>query len=166
MKRYFVLVFVFVFIVYLFGCAQKKKEEEILSMDELGAINATPATASEVKPEANTGPVVSEIPAAPAATIPPPPAATSVSATPATASASSTPSSKEIQTALKNAGYYIGEIDGKFGRITKKAIEDFQEANSLGVDGKVGPKTWAVLSKFLTVQSQPAIKPAAVKKKR
>lgn len=57
---------------------------------------------------------------------------------------------KDIQTALKAAGFYSGSIDGKIGPKTKKAIEDFQKAKGLVVDGKVGPKTWAELLKYLT----------------
>jgi peptidoglycan hydrolase-like protein with peptidoglycan-binding domain len=60
--------------------------------------------------------------------------------------------SKEVQTALKNAGFYAGTIDGKIGPKTKKAIEDFQKAKGLKIDGKVGPKTWAELEKYLTPQ--------------
>jgi len=56
---------------------------------------------------------------------------------------------KDIQTALKNAGFYAGSVDGKIGPKTKKAIEAFQAANGLKADGKVGPKTWAELEKFL-----------------
>jgi peptidoglycan hydrolase-like protein with peptidoglycan-binding domain len=59
------------------------------------------------------------------------------------------PTDKEIQTALKNAGYYPGAIDGKVGPKTKQAVEEFQKANGLQVDGKVGPKTWGMLAKFL-----------------
>jgi peptidoglycan hydrolase-like protein with peptidoglycan-binding domain len=59
------------------------------------------------------------------------------------------PSPREIQTALKNAGLYEGEIDGVIGPKTKKAIEDFQMQNNLKVDGKVGPKTWEKLKLFL-----------------
>lgn len=59
------------------------------------------------------------------------------------------PSAREIQSALKNAGYYLGNIDGKIGPKTKAAIEEFQRANGLAVDGKVGPKTWGVLEKHL-----------------
>ncbi|MCM8762981.1 MAG: peptidoglycan-binding protein [Candidatus Omnitrophica bacterium] len=33
-------------------------------------------------------------------------------------------------------------------------MEDFQKANNLKVDGKVGPKTWAVLSKYLNPPAQ------------
>ena len=59
------------------------------------------------------------------------------------------PTGIEIQTALKNAGFYTGSIDGKLGLKSKKAIEDFQKANGLKVDGKVGPKTWEAMSKHL-----------------
>ncbi|MBN1913748.1 MAG: peptidoglycan-binding protein [Candidatus Omnitrophica bacterium] len=59
------------------------------------------------------------------------------------------PVPKEIQSALKNAGYYSGRIDGKIGPVSKKAIEAFQKAKGLKADGKVGPKTWAVLSGYL-----------------
>ncbi len=59
-----------------------------------------------------------------------------------------TPSKEDIQAALKNAGYYDGTVDGKFGPKTQKAIQDFQAANELKVDGKVGPNTWNKLKKF------------------
>jgi len=61
----------------------------------------------------------------------------------------SKPTVSEIQAALKNAGLYTGEIDGKKGPRTKKAIEDFQRNNGLNTDGKVGPKTWTLLSAYL-----------------
>lgn len=56
---------------------------------------------------------------------------------------------KQIQSALKNAGYDPGAIDGKLGAKSKKAIKDFQAANGLKADGKVGPKTWAKLSAYV-----------------
>jgi len=56
---------------------------------------------------------------------------------------------RQIQTALKNAGYDPGPIDGKVGAKTKKAIKDFQAANGLKADGKVGTKTWAKLSAYI-----------------
>lgn len=59
---------------------------------------------------------------------------------------------KDIQRALKNAGFDVGSIDGKIGPKTKRAIEDFQRAKGLKVDGKVGPKTWAELEKYLIQQ--------------
>ena len=56
---------------------------------------------------------------------------------------------KQIQTALKNAGYFAGTVDGKMGKNTRKAVREFQKANNLPVDGKVGKKTWVVLSTYL-----------------
>ncbi len=59
------------------------------------------------------------------------------------------PSAKDIQTALKNAGFDSGTPDGKLGKKTRQAIRDFQKANGLDADGKVGKKTWEVLSPYL-----------------
>ena len=56
---------------------------------------------------------------------------------------------KQIQTALKNAGYYTGTVDGKLGKKTRKAVRAFQKANNLPIDGKVGSKTWSVLKEYL-----------------
>jgi len=56
---------------------------------------------------------------------------------------------KQIQTALKNSGFYKGKIDGKEGPQTKRAIKAFQKAKGLNPDGVVGPKTWEELNKFL-----------------
>jgi murein L,D-transpeptidase YcbB/YkuD len=61
----------------------------------------------------------------------------------------SKPSSKQIQIALKNAGFYEGPIDGKIGKNSKKAIRAFQEANGLAADGIVGNKTWSKLKTYL-----------------
>lgn len=60
------------------------------------------------------------------------------------------PTKKEIQSALKNAGFYTEKVDGKFGQKTKKAVEDFQKANGLTIDGKVGPDTWNKLKTYTT----------------
>lgn len=58
-------------------------------------------------------------------------------------------SPQDIQTSLKNAGYYTGAIDGKIGNNTKKAIKAFQEANGLRADGVIGQKTWLKLKTYL-----------------
>lgn len=63
---------------------------------------------------------------------------------------------KDIQECLKNAGFYNGKIDGVKGRNTKKAIKEFQKANGLKADGKVGPKTWEILSKYASGPAQGA----------
>ena len=59
------------------------------------------------------------------------------------------PTGLQIQTALKNAGFDPGSMDGRPGRKTSKAVREFQAANKLAVDGKVGKLTWSVLSKYL-----------------
>lgn len=59
-------------------------------------------------------------------------------------------SAQDIQTALKNAGFYSGEIDGKVGPETDKAIKSFQETNGLKADGIVGAKTRGLLVNYLT----------------
>ncbi|MCX5698798.1 MAG: peptidoglycan-binding protein [Candidatus Omnitrophica bacterium] len=56
---------------------------------------------------------------------------------------------KDIQLALKNAGFYNGHIDGKIGKSTKKAIKEFQKANDLKADGVVGKDTKEKLAGYL-----------------
>jgi N-acetyl-anhydromuramyl-L-alanine amidase AmpD len=56
---------------------------------------------------------------------------------------------KKIQTALKNAGFDPGKVDGKMGKQTRDAIKAFQAAHNLKVNGKVNKSTWAALSKYL-----------------
>ena len=55
---------------------------------------------------------------------------------------------KELQTALSEAGFYKGSIDGVLGPKTKEAIRKFQEANDLTADGVCGLKTWEKLKAF------------------
>ena len=52
---------------------------------------------------------------------------------------------REIQTVLKNKGYYTGSIDGIFGTNTKKAVTAFQRDNGLKADGIAGEKTLKAL---------------------
>ncbi len=59
-----------------------------------------------------------------------------------------------VQTALKEAGFDPGAIDGKTGTKTKKAIMAFQNANGLKADGKIGYKTIAKLSEVLPAQRE------------
>jgi len=50
-----------------------------------------------------------------------------------------------LQTALNEAGYDCGTVDGIFGKKTKSAVEAFQKAHGLKVDGIVGRQTWTAL---------------------
>ena len=50
-----------------------------------------------------------------------------------------------LQERLKQLGFYKGKIDGQAGDQTKAAIEAYQKAHGLKVDGLVGPKTTAAL---------------------
>ena len=58
------------------------------------------------------------------------------------------PSTREIQQALKEAGFYQGTIDGKMGPMTRQAVEEFQRVNGLKADGVVGRQTWAKLQQY------------------
>jgi peptidoglycan hydrolase-like protein with peptidoglycan-binding domain len=147
MKKFLFVTLVLAMIVYLTGCGKKQQPleemQQPMSMEELSRLNTQTATVPESKTQ-----VTQATPAAETKLESLPPAGPYK------------PTGQEIQTALKNAGYYTGLIDGKIGPQTKKAIEEFQKANGLQTDGKVGPKTWSVLSKHLNPE------PAPVEKKR
>lgn len=48
---------------------------------------------------------------------------------------------KQIQTKLKELGYFDDKIDGIYGSKTKNAVVQFQKDNNLTTDGIVGTKT-------------------------
>ena len=52
---------------------------------------------------------------------------------------------KEIQTKLKNWGYYNDSIDGIYGSKTFEAVKSFQKKNGLIADGIAGSKTLQAL---------------------
>ncbi|MBI3082872.1 MAG: peptidoglycan-binding protein [Candidatus Omnitrophica bacterium] len=81
-------------------------------------------------------------PSAPAARIP---------ARPSTVSAQ--PPTRDIQRALKAAGFDPGPVDGKLGSRTRQAVREFQGVNGLQVDGIVGKRTWAKLAPFLDLEA-------------
>ncbi len=64
----------------------------------------------------------------------------------------STNYTRQIQLALKNAGFDPGAIDGVMGSRTRKAIRYFQKANNLPITGKIDKNTWARLRKYLHVK--------------
>lgn len=62
------------------------------------------------------------------------------------------PAVENLQRLLTGHGYSLGRygpnrdgVDGDFGTATENALEAFQEDNSLEVDGKCGPESWAAL---------------------
>lgn len=158
MKKTVFIVLVLVISVSLAGCGKKEQPleemQEPLSMEALSSLNATSTAIAEPKTPA--------VPAVPGPAMEP-----AVELKPLPPSGPYKPSASQIQTALKNSGYYTGSIDGKMGPMTKKAIEEFQKANGLEADGKVGPKTWSVLSAYLNpAPSEPEQAVPAGNKKR
>jgi peptidoglycan hydrolase-like protein with peptidoglycan-binding domain len=60
-----------------------------------------------------------------------------------------------IQSALKNGGYYDGKIDGKIGPRTKEAIKAFQRSKKFRADGVLGRKTLDRLKMLLPEEGDP-----------
>ena len=52
---------------------------------------------------------------------------------------------QELQTRLRELGYYAGEVDGQFGGGTRGAVEAFQRQHGLDADGIAGEKTLRAL---------------------
>ncbi|NLC31744.1 MAG: SH3 domain-containing protein [Clostridiales bacterium] len=67
----------------------------------------------------------------------------------------------DLQQLLKDKGYYKSTIDGVYGQGTENAVRDFQKANQLKVDGKVGQNTMqALLGSANNQDIQPTSPPA------
>ncbi len=145
MKKLLSFTFTVLMLMVLSGCAKKQEVEELqpITLESLGAAS-TPA---QVAPDLKTQEV--NVPSVPVATV------SAKELVPLPPQGPYKPTDIEIQTALKNAGFYAGNIDGKIGPKSKKAIEDFQSANGLKVDGKVGAKTWEALGRYLNIAPSP-----------
>jgi len=59
------------------------------------------------------------------------------------------PFTRNVQKALKRAGFDPGPIDGKMGAMTKRALERFQRAKGLKVTGTATRATWRLLKRYL-----------------
>lgn len=156
------LVFMFLALslaVCMTGCGRKQETleevQEPMSIEDLSRINSAAQTAPQampqIKPQAGPQAIQGQVPVVLEPALPP--------------TGSYKPTAEEIQTALRNANYYTGPIDGKIGPLSKKAIEEFQKANNLQADAKVGLKTWEVLGKYLNPEPV-ALEPVPAKKKR
>ena len=55
------------------------------------------------------------------------------------------PEVEALQKALVAQGYFVGAIDGVFGKRTLAAVVYFQSVNNLELDGVVGPQTLELL---------------------
>ena len=136
MKRLLSLGVLVLVLAALSGCGKKQEMEELLpiTMESLSTVNSSSNAAGDIKA------VETKVSSTGAAVLAKEPL-------PLPPQGPYKPTGIEIQTALKSAGFYAGNIDGKIGPKSKQAIEDFQKANGLKVDGKVGPKTWEALNR-------------------
>ncbi len=152
-NRVWVGLLLLAFSVTAFGCAKKSSEQTSISTTGFDSGTAAPITTTEELsqlPVASTTTQSGSLEALPIENSPVSQAvsagATELEGAIATKALSH---DQEIQTALKNLGLYNGKIDGKLGPASKQAIIEFQTQNNLKADGKVGPKTWALLSAHL-----------------
>ena len=70
---------------------------------------------------------------------------------------------KAMQQKLISLGYLSGKADGKFGVMTYQALQAFQKANNLSVDGVAGAKTLSKLDGNAVAASSTASKTPATK---
>ena len=66
-----------------------------------------------------------------------------------TASSKTRLSVRQAQKALVASGFYKGNVDGKEGPLTQKAVKEFQQAHGLKADGVIGSATSEALSRYL-----------------
>ena len=60
---------------------------------------------------------------------------------------------KQIQTKLKNWGYYTGSVDGIYGSSTWTAVKKIKKKNGLKVDGIAGKSTLKAMGIFSSSSS-------------
>ena len=143
---------IMVSLALLSGCAGARSRQELARLQSqvglldarvsqlertgMGELSATPV--SDVTPEGSS--MTSLMKASAQAPLP---------SKKASAKASTKPATRDIQQALKNAGFYQGAIDGKMGSQTHEAVKEFQRVHGLTDDGVAGKQTWAKLHVYL-----------------
>lgn len=70
---------------------------------------------------------------------------------------------EDMQEYLNQLGYNCGKVDGDFGDNTEMALEKFQKAHGLEVDGEYGPKSHEALMKALDDADKIVENPKSVK---
>ena len=144
-KRIAAMVILFIFLITLSGCATTRKQNELQMQGLRNQIQALEAQIqakdreiNNLKDEFGKAQEGKEVVLA-----------KEVSKKQFIGEVKSRPNVRHIQTALKNAGYNPGAIDGKMGKQTRDAIRAFQRANNLAVDAKAGKQTWELLKEYL-----------------
>ncbi|WP_219417438.1 L,D-transpeptidase family protein [Pseudonocardia nigra] len=101
---------------------------------------AVPAPTTSAAPAPGTPaqgtPAQGAAPASPTAPAPPDPAADGVLEL-----GESGPAVVALQQRLSDLGYWLGEVDGWYGQLTRQAVMAFQKAEGLTRDGVAGPQT-------------------------
>ena len=136
--------------LFLGGCASGPYRKEVGRLRaEVGLLDDR-VTQLERASGANNGPLATAPLSEPDATSEPMPTP-SESAKPAP---SLKPTTREIQQALKNAGFYPGAVDGNMGAVTREAVQEFQRIHGLIDDVVVGKRTWAKLRAFVDLSGK------------
>jgi peptidoglycan hydrolase-like protein with peptidoglycan-binding domain len=52
---------------------------------------------------------------------------------------------RRAQKRMSLVGFDVGGVDGRYGSKTEAAVKKLQQQFGIGVDGVVGPKTWAII---------------------
>ncbi len=150
-RRIYILLIIAIFAICITAFIScRKKESQSPFQSELPLDNTTITVTPATEATEMTEPAVIEQGEEKLGEVPPQTTPTEE----ATSGAFVTPTTEQVQTALKNSGYYNGNVDGKIGPKSKKAITDFQIDNGLEADGKVGPKTWAKLKAYLEAKKE------------
>ena len=53
---------------------------------------------------------------------------------------------RRAQKRMSLVGYEVGGVDGRYGTKTEVAVKKLQQQYGIGVDGVVGPQTWAIIN--------------------